>query len=191
MSEQLLLLLRFSLLGLVYLFLFRVVRAVWAELKPTQPAPMVPLADAPARSDRRRSHGRSGVPLSDPPTGTEPAIAGVPVPSPAPAPAPAAAPAAVGGTHLVVVSPADMAGTAHPLTSSECTVGRGGDCDVVVNDAYVSHRHALVRRVPDAWTIQDAGSTNGTWLNGERVTDARILHPGDHVAVGGVVMELR
>lgn len=185
MSEQLLLLLRFSLLGLVYLFLFRVVRAVWAELKPTQPVAMAPSAEAPARGDRRRSHGRSGVPLSDPPTGAEPAIATVSVPAPAPAPA------AVGGTHLVVVSPADMAGTSHPLTASACTVGRGRDCDVVVNDAYVSNHHALVRRVPDAWMIEDAGSTNGTWLNGERVTEARILHPGDHLAVGGVVMELR
>jgi len=188
-SEQLLLLLRFSLLGLVYLFLFRVVRAVWAELKPTQPAAMAPPAEAPARGDRRRSQGRSGVPLSDPPTGAEPAIASVPAPSPAPAPG--LAPAVVGGTHLVVVSPADMAGTSHPLTTSVCTVGRGRDCDVVVNDAYVSNRHSLVRRVPDGWMIEDAGSTNGTWLNGERVTEARILHPGDHLAVGGVVMELR
>lgn len=62
--------------------------------------------------------------------------------------------------------------------SAPVVVGRGGDADVVVADLRVSRRHALLRPEPDGWVLEDAGSTNGTWLDGARV---------GRMAVGGLL----
>ena len=64
------------------------------------------------------------------------------------------------------------------------TVGRSRDCDVVLDDAGVSRRHAQIRPGPDGWTLEDLGSTNGVRVNGEQVHGAWPLHPGDHVELG-------
>ena len=53
--------------------------------------------------------------------------------------------------------------------SAPVVVGRGGGADVVVADQRVSRRHALLRLDTDGWVLEDAGSTNGTWLDGARV----------------------
>lgn len=190
MSEQLLALLKFSMLGLVYLFLFRVVRAVWAELAP--PRRLDDAGAAPATSARSRGpamsspgRGGSGVPLSSPPTG-----ASVPVVPPVTAPA-ASAGAGTPGSELVVVAPAETAGTRYALAGSELTVGRGGGCSVVLDDSFVSQVHARVYLVDGRWFVEDLGSTNGTWVNAERVGGSRRLSVGDHLAMGSIVMELR
>src|SRR4051794_13670217 len=67
------------------------------------------------------------------------------------------------------------------------TLGRSRDCEVVVDDANVSRRHAAV--VPAAgsthgWAVEDLGSTNGTKLNGRRVAEPTPLEPGDRIEVG-------
>ncbi|WKU48537.1 ATP-binding cassette domain-containing protein [Streptomyces sp. VNUA116] len=48
-------------------------------------------------------------------------------------------------------------------------VGRDPECDIVLHDARVSWHHAVLRPVADHWTVEDAGSTNGTWAEGRRV----------------------
>lgn len=63
------------------------------------------------------------------------------------------------------------------------SLGRDGDCDFIVDDGTVSRRHAFLRRTPEGWEVQDAGSTNGTRLNGWRV-DRAALRPGDELRVG-------
>jgi hypothetical protein len=64
------------------------------------------------------------------------------------------------------------------------TVGRSRDCDVVLDDAGVSRRHAELRRGPDGWTIADLGSTNGVRVNGVPVRGAQPLRSGDRVELG-------
>jgi hypothetical protein len=78
-----------------------------------------------------------------------------------------------------------------PRSTSAVTVGRSQDCDVVVGEETVSRFHAELRHGDgDEWTVRDLDSTNGTWLNGSRVREARVGR-GDVLRLGGLRMELR
>ncbi len=70
-------------------------------------------------------------------------------------------------------------------TGSSVTIGRDIACDLVLADLTVSRRHAgLLREAGGGWLIIDLGSTNGTRLNGWRVTSPAPLRPGDQVSFG-------
>jgi hypothetical protein len=78
-----------------------------------------------------------------------------------------------------------------PRATAAVTVGRSRQCDVVVGEETVSRVHAELRHGEgDTWTIRDLDSTNGTWLNGLRVHEARVCR-GDVLRLGGLRMELR
>ncbi|HZS08342.1 MAG TPA: FHA domain-containing protein [Blastocatellia bacterium] len=68
------------------------------------------------------------------------------------------------------------------------TVGRGDKCRLVLDDSEVSRLHATIHHQSGGFTIKDAGSANGTLLNGERIVEAR-LHAGDRVEMGNMVIE--
>jgi len=72
------------------------------------------------------------------------------------------------------------------------TVGRSRECDVIVDDAGVSRRHAELRPAAGGWTVHDLGSTNGLRVNGEDVRGERPLSSGDRVELGSteIVFEL-
>jgi pSer/pThr/pTyr-binding forkhead associated (FHA) protein len=70
------------------------------------------------------------------------------------------------------------------------SVGRDGGNDVVLNDEAASAKHAVVSFVDGEWWLEDAGSTNGTLLNGSRVRDKERLRYGDEVAVGRIALRL-
>jgi hypothetical protein len=72
----------------------------------------------------------------------------------------------------------------HPTRPT--TIGRSIECDCVVNDPSVSRRHAQLRRAGEAWLLRDLGSSNGTRLNGVRVTEETEVRPGDHLGLGAV-----
>jgi len=63
-------------------------------------------------------------------------------------------------------------------------VGRDDDCDAVIPDASVSGRHARVEFDGVAWAVTDLGSTNGTWLNGDRLAASTRIEPSDVVQFG-------
>jgi hypothetical protein len=84
---------------------------------------------------------------------------------------PARALLAVGGRRLLV-------------PSGGGTIGRSRDCDVVIDDAGVSRRHAEIRPGSGGWTVADLGSTNGVRVNGAEVRGAQALAPGDRVELG-------
>jgi hypothetical protein len=72
-------------------------------------------------------------------------------------------------------------------------IGRGRDCDIVLDDAGVSRRHAQLSPTSAGWRIEDLGSTNGVRLNDEELRGTRELHPGDRIEIGStkIVFELR
>jgi Protein of unknown function (DUF3662)/FHA domain len=72
--------------------------------------------------------------------------------------------------------------------SAGATIGRSRECEVVVDDANVSRRHAELRPRGGAWVLTDLGSTNGTRLDGRRIERPEPLEPGDRIEVGASVI---
>jgi hypothetical protein len=70
------------------------------------------------------------------------------------------------------------------LDSSAVTIGRGPENDIALEDDFASVSHARVEPRPDGVWIEDVGSTNGTYVNGVRLTGSQMLQPGDVVRVG-------
>ncbi|MFF7637192.1 FHA domain-containing protein [Kitasatospora sp. NPDC008050] len=105
-------------------------------------------------------------------------------------------PAAEGGrrgapTQLVVVEGA-LAGTTVALQGQVITLGRAHDSTIVLDDDYASSRHARI--YPDQtgqWTVEDLGSTNGTYLDRQRLTTPTPLQVGMPIRIGRTVIELR
>lgn len=86
---------------------------------------------------------------------------------------------------LVVESPALQPGEEIPLDSMPVSFGRGGQNDVPLDgDDFTSARHARFESRRDGVWVEDLGSTNGTFVNGARVTTPRRLGKGDVVRVG-------
>jgi hypothetical protein len=75
-------------------------------------------------------------------------------------------------------------GRATIVPAAGAVLGRSRDCDVIVDDANVSRRHAEVRPSGGSWTVRDLGSTNGIKVNGRRVEGAQSLHAGDSIELG-------
>lgn len=74
-------------------------------------------------------------------------------------------------------------GRAHPITSPSVVIGRSRECDLRVADGNASRRHAEVVQEGDAYVVVDLGSTNGTELNGRRITREE-LTDGDRITIG-------
>src|SRR4029450_7086000 len=70
------------------------------------------------------------------------------------------------------------------------TVGGGDDAGVVIDDPEISRAHAVFGMMPEGLEIQDLGSLNGTWVNGERITSPTLLAPGDAVKIGATRIEV-
>ena len=90
------------------------------------------------------------------------------------------------GRLIVVTSPALDEGDVVTLDTHALTVGRGAPNDVQLDeDEYASTRHARFEPRRDGVWVEDIGSTNGTFVNGIRLTRERRLVPGDVVRIGG------
>lgn len=74
-----------------------------------------------------------------------------------------------------------------PGAATSFTIGRDGSCDLLIEHSSVSRWHARLDREPDRWILADAGSTNGTRVNGWRVRQPVPVQPGDHVMFGSAV----
>ena len=82
----------------------------------------------------------------------------------------------------------DPTGREHSLANAVTTIGRGVENDIVVTSRRVSREHARVEREGRRAILIDPGSTNGTFLNGERVLAPVELRDGDSVSIGDVVL---
>lgn len=87
------------------------------------------------------------------------------------------------GTALLVVTRGPNSGARFLLDRDVVTVGRHPDSDIFLDDITVSRRHAEFRREGHRFWVHDAGSLNGTYVNGSRVDD-QALASGDEVQVG-------
>jgi DNA-binding winged helix-turn-helix (wHTH) protein len=80
------------------------------------------------------------------------------------------------------------------LTEPETLIGRDPDCDIWIDALGVSRRHARIRRGPGGARramLEDLGSTNGTYVRGEAVTEPQALEDGDAIRIGKVVLTYR
>ena len=75
--------------------------------------------------------------------------------------------------------------------NGEVTIGRAASCHITLDDTYISQLHARVFNDDSGVVVEDLGSTNGTYLNRQRVTSQVSGSPGDRLQLGGIVMELR
>lgn len=94
------------------------------------------------------------------------------------------------GTKVVLVRSESQAGLDFTVTDA-AVVGRSDEADVVIDDPYASEFHLRLVSSENGLTLHDLGSTNGTYLNGRRVTAPTELRRGDAVQVGKTVMEIR
>jgi len=92
---------------------------------------------------------------------------------------------ALGGIHgyALVVERGPRAGMTFLISEGATTVGRHPDSDIFLDDITVSRQHCRFLIVDSSLSVEDSGSTNGTYVNGARV-DRTALAPGDEVLVG-------
>lgn len=93
------------------------------------------------------------------------------------------------GPWLTVITAGPLLGQSYPLRRGNQLLGRGADADVVVASPDLSRRHAYLSWDGRSASIADAGSTNGTIVNGEAIGQTRALHAGDILRLGA--LELR
>jgi EmrB/QacA subfamily drug resistance transporter len=110
-----------------------------------------------------------------------------PVPPPRERP-PTFAPAGSEGELMILSGPG--AGSTAALIGNSATIGREPECDLQVLDSEVSRLHAKVIVRDGVAAIDDLHSSNGTYVNGERILDRNTLAPGDRIQIGEATIEL-
>jgi pSer/pThr/pTyr-binding forkhead associated (FHA) protein len=71
------------------------------------------------------------------------------------------------------------------------TIGRAAECELRLDDTYVSQQHARIFDRSGNWFVEDLGSTNGTFVNEQKLVAPAMLTPGDTIRVGTTKVELR
>jgi pSer/pThr/pTyr-binding forkhead associated (FHA) protein len=114
-------------------------------------------------------------------------------PAPAPRQARPAKPPRAGRSspRVLVVTAGALKGTSLDLTQQQITVGRANDATLVLNDDYASSRHARIFPQDGQWIVEDLGSTNGTYLDRQKVTRPMPVPLGVPIRIGKTVLELR
>ena len=87
------------------------------------------------------------------------------------------------GTARLISTRGAVSGSRYLLDEDEITVGRDPRADILLDDSTVSRSHAVFRRVNGAYSVIDAGSLNGTYVNRQRV-DQKQLNNGDEIMIG-------
>lgn len=75
-------------------------------------------------------------------------------------------------------------GAAYTLEGDQITIGRDSSNGIMINDAEISRRHARLTFQGGKYILEDLGSTNGTFVNGQRLAGPRVLKPGEVVSFG-------
>jgi pSer/pThr/pTyr-binding forkhead associated (FHA) protein len=91
----------------------------------------------------------------------------------------------------LVVTAGNLAGTTITLADQQITIGRAPDATLVLTDDYASTRHARLFPQNGEWIVEDLGSTNGTYLDRQKVTQPTPAPLGVPIRIGKTVLELR
>lgn len=124
-------------------------------------------------------------------TGSRAAAAAVPKAGPRKPPKQPPARSRRGDPRKLVVTKGPLAGTTLNLTDQPIAIGRANDATLVLNDDYASSRHARLFSQDGQWIVEDLGSTNGTYLDRQRVSRPMPVPLGVPVRIGKTVLELR
>jgi hypothetical protein len=176
-SELALFLVRASFVVVLWIFIFTVISVVRSDLFGQKVVRKVVKANTPKI-------------LSTPvlPTATSgAAVGGIPASN--------LAPAKSGGKaakpERLLITAGDKAGYQLNLEGREITIGRAENSDLVIDDEFASTNHARLVKVSDGWMVQDLGSTNGTYLDGKKISSPVELKLGAEVRIGKTAFELR
>ncbi len=93
-------------------------------------------------------------------------------------------------SEMVVVRSETLSGLRFPVGAG-VSVGRSSDADIVLDDPYASEFHFRIVVHDGSVVLSDLGSTNGTYVNGRRVTVPTNLGKGDSIQVGNTILEIR
>ena len=96
-----------------------------------------------------------------------------------------------GSPRTLVVTAGALKGTSLDLSQHQITLGRANDATLVLNDDYASSRHARIFPQDGQWIVEDLGSTNGTYLDRQKVTRPMPVPTGVPIRIGKTVLELR
>jgi FHA domain len=152
---------QWGVIALIFLFFLRVIRAVWVEMSPA--------TIRKSRSERRQEKRQVRAAARPPDRPKESRRRQL---------------------YLRVVEPPDHAGRTYDL-DDELTIGRSPGCGVAMpEDIYTSTLHARLFRRSDQLWVEDLGSTNGTFVNREQITQAMRLGKGDLLQIGSTVFEV-
>ena len=91
----------------------------------------------------------------------------------------------------LVVQSGRQAGMQIPITGEKFLVGRGEGCNLRPQSSQVSRKHCLILVAEGSATVEDCGSTNGTFLNNQRIAERCVLHNGDRLRVGMLDFEVQ
>ncbi|MDQ1548190.1 MAG: hypothetical protein QOH69_3094 [Actinomycetota bacterium] len=177
MSELTLLILRLAFLAVLWLFVFAVVYALRSDLF----------------GQRVR---RQGADLTSPFAGAAIAVAAPSAAAPSIAEVPTEAvsvPRATGAAvaKRLVITSGPKEGLEIELPSEQLAIGRSSESGLVIRDDYTSTHHARLLLWKDGWVVQDLDSTNGTFLDGTRVTLPTLVPLNTPVTIGTTTFELR
>ncbi|HWH98031.1 MAG TPA: FHA domain-containing protein [Pseudolysinimonas sp.] len=176
MSELTLLVLQLAFLLLLWGFVFFVIYSLRSDLFGQRARRMVPSAPLP----------RDAAPTPRP-------AASAQVADPAPTePIARADPSATAATPTrLVITSGPREGMEIDLPPEQLTIGRSSESGLVIRDDYTSTHHARLMLWGENWVIQDLDSTNGTFLDGSRVTLPTAVTPDTPVTIGTTTFELR
>jgi hypothetical protein len=186
-SELTLMIMRIAFLLLLWLFILAIVYALRSDLFGS------PVRKLPADGTARRS-GAETVGAAPTPAAAAPVAAQLPTGGPPPiTPTGGALPTArdSGPARTLVIMSGASAGTTLPLDDDVITIGRSTDSTLAIVDEYTSTYHAKLARNGDRWMLTDLDSTNGTKVNGNRVTGTVLAPTFTPITIGTTTFELR
>ena len=170
MSELTLTVIRLGLLALLWIFVFSVVGVLRGDLYGTRV-----LTRGKTRPPRRpaREPVASPVPAHRPPSPKLSRASSRRIPT------------------TLTVTEGSLAGTTLSLMDSGVLLGRNPECTLVLDDDFASGRHARIFRRDGGWFVEDLGSTNGTFLESNRLTEPTPVEVGSTLRIGKTIFELR